>query len=39
MEENNFISIAQVIKELDGTYTNTEEETNNLYNSSYIFEY
>ena len=38
-ENNNFISISQVIKELDGTYTDTEEETNNLYNSSFIFEY
>lgn len=39
MEENNFIDISQVIRELDGTYTDTEENTSELYNSSFIFEY
>lgn len=36
---NNFISVSQVIKELDGNYTDTEENPSDLYNSSFIFEY
>ena len=41
MEENNnsFLSISQVIKQLDNEYTNTEETTEELYNSNYIYEY
>ena len=41
MEENNnsFLSISQVIKQLDNEYTNTEETTEELYNSNYICEY
>lgn len=41
MEENNnsFLSISQVIKQLDNEYTNTEETTEQLYNSNYICEY
>lgn len=41
MEENNnsFLSISQVIKQLDNEYTNTEEVTENIYNSNFIFEY
>ena len=38
MEENNsFLSINQVIKQLDNEYT--EEATENIYNSNYIYEY
>ena len=38
MEENNsFLSINQVIKQLDNEYT--EEVTENIYNSNYIYEY
>ena len=39
MEENNnsFLSIHQVIKQLDNEYT--EETTEELYNSNYIYEY
>ena len=38
MEENNsFLSISQVIKQLDNEYT--EETTEELYNSNYIYEY
>ena len=39
MEESNnsFLSISQVIKQLDNEYT--EEATEQLYNSNYIFEY
>ena len=41
MEENNnsFLSISQVIKQLDNEYTDTEETTEELYNSNYICEY
>ena len=41
MEENNngFLSISQVIKQLDNEYTDTEETTEQLYNSNYICEY
>ena len=41
MEENNnsFLSISQVIKQLDNEYTDTEETTENIYNSKFIFEY
>lgn len=41
MEENNnsFLSISQVIKQLDNEYTDTEEATEELYNSNYICEY
>ena len=40
MEENNsFLSINQVIKQLDNEYTDTEEVTDSLYNSNFIFEY
>lgn len=41
MEENNngFLSISQVIKQLDNEYTDTEETTEGLYNSNYIYEY
>ena len=41
MEENNnsFLSITQVIKQLDNEYTDTEEVTDSLYNSNFIFEY
>lgn len=35
----NFLSISQVIKQLDNEYTNTEEVTENIYNSNFIFEY
>lgn len=35
----NFLSISQVIKQLDNEYTNTEETTEQLYNSNYICEY
>lgn len=38
-KNNNFISVSQVIKELDGNYTDTEENSSDLYNSSFIFEY
>lgn len=34
-----FLSINQVIKQLDSEYTNTEEVTEQLYNSNYICEY
>lgn len=34
-----FLSINQVIKQLDNEYTNTEEVTENIYNSNFIFEY
>lgn len=39
MEDNNnsFLSISQVIKQLDNEYT--EEATEELYNSNFIFEY
>ena len=36
---NSFLSINQVIKQLDNEYTNTEEVTENIYNSNFIFEY
>ena len=41
MEENNYnyLSIHQVIKQLDNEYTDTEEATEELYNSNYICEY
>lgn len=40
MEENNsFLSISQVIKQLDNEYTSTQETTEQLYNSNYICEY
>ena len=41
MEENNnsFLSISQVIKQLDNEYTDTEEATEQLYNSNYICKY
>ena len=41
MEENNnsFLSISQVIKQLDNEYTDTEETMENIYNSNFIFEY
>ena len=40
MDNNyNFLSISQVIKQLDNEYTNTEEVTENIYNSNFIFEY
>ena len=41
MEENNnsFLSISQVIKQLDNEYTNTAEVTENIYNSNFIFAY
>ena len=35
----NFLSINQVIKQLDNEYTDTEETTENIYNSNFIFEY
>ena len=35
----NFLSINQVIKQLDNEYTDTEEVTEQLYNSNYICEY
>ena len=35
----NFLSISQVIKQLDNEYTDTEETTEELYNSNYICEY
>ena len=35
----NFLSINQVIKQLDNEYTDTEEVTDSLYNSNFIFEY
>lgn len=35
----NFLSISQVIKQLDNEYTDTEEVTDSLYNSNFIFEY
>ena len=34
---NSFLSISQVIKQLDNEYT--EETTEELYNSNYIYEY
>lgn len=38
MEGNDsFLSINQVIKQLDNEYT--EEATENIYNSNYIYEY
>ena len=36
---NSFLSISQVIKQLDNEYTDTEEVTDSLYNSNFIFEY
>lgn len=33
----NFLSVSQVIKQLDNEYT--EETTEGLYNSNYIYEY
>ena len=41
MEEykDNFINVSQVIKQLDNEYTSTQEATENLYNSNFIFEY
>ena len=41
MEENNnsFLSINQVIKQLDNEYKHTDETTENIYNSNFIFEY
>lgn len=35
----NFLSVSQVIKQLDNEYTDTEETTENIYNSNFIFEY
>ena len=35
----NFLSINQVIKQLDNEYTDTEETKDSLYNSNYIYEY
>lgn len=35
--DNGFLSINQVIKQLDNEYT--EEATEELYNSNYIYEY
>lgn len=35
----NFLSVSQVIKQLDNEYTDTEEVTENIYNSNFIFEY
>ena len=35
----NFLSVSQVIKQLDNEYKNTEEVTENIYNSNFIFEY
>ena len=35
----NFLSINQVIKQLDNEYTDTEETKDSLYNSNYICEY
>lgn len=35
----NFLSVNQVIKQLDNEYTDTEETTENIYNSNFIFEY
>ena len=37
--EYSFLSINQVIKQLDNEYTDTEEVTEQLYNSNYICEY
>ena len=37
--DNVFLTINQVIKQLDNEYTNTEETTENIYNSNFIFEY
>ena len=37
--DNGFLSISQVIKQLDNEYTDTEEVTENIYNSNFIFEY
>ena len=34
-----FLSINQVIKQLNNEYTNTEEVTEELYNSNFICEY
>ena len=36
---NSFLSISQVIKQLDNEYTDTEETKDSLYNSNYICEY
>ena len=36
---NSFLSISQVIKQLDNEYTHTEQVTEQLYNSNYICEY
>ena len=36
---NSFLSISQDIKQLDNEYTDTEEVTDSLYNSNFIFEY
>lgn len=36
---NSFLSISQVIKQLDNEYTSTQETTDSLYNSNFIFEY
>ena len=38
-DSNSFLSINQVIKQLDNEYTDTEEVTDSLYNSNFIFEY
>ena len=35
----NLLAVSQVIKELDNEYTDTEEVTENIYNSNFIFEY
>lgn len=35
----NFLSVSQVIKQLDNEYTSTQEATENIYNSNFIFEY
>ena len=37
--DNVFLTINQVIKQLDNEYTDTEEVTDSLYNSNFIFEY
>jgi hypothetical protein len=37
-EQNNFLTVSQVIKNIDNEYTNTENK-DDLYNSNFIFEY
>lgn len=38
-ENNNFLSVSEVIKQLDNTYTDTEKNQVDLYNSNFIFKY